>query len=124
MQMPHISSGLLIRAEGLVATAVVFNLAEGTVSLAGASRGNQFGIVFNHYDTVNRPLARGAAYPVRVLARDEFVEVYLDDDLLFSASQRNHARQGSLGFALMGEIVVAGNRVASLRPITNGGGTQ
>lgn len=109
---------LLVRVnDNLAGTAIVFDFRENTISLAGAGRGNQFGLLFTHYDTIHRPLALGRTYALRILARDEFVEAYLDDVLLFSASQRKHAREGRLGLAVLGEATFSRNRAASLSPL-------
>lgn len=109
---------LLLRVdEDLRGSAIVFDFKERTISLAGARRGNQFGILFTPYDVIHQPLSRDTKYALRILARDELVEAYLDDVLLFSATQREHPRQGRIGLAVLGETEFSHHRIATLKPL-------
>ena len=96
---------------------VVFDTTRGVVSLGRIGRGNQFGLLFTPYDTARRPLAAGKPCAVRILARDEFVEVYEDDELLFSLSEPGDRHAGRLGMAALGTVEFSRSRVAPVRPL-------
>jgi beta-fructofuranosidase len=69
-------------------------------------------------DTVSRPLPPGEPVTLRVLARAEFVEVYVNDRWVFSTLFADDPQRGALGLAVEGgEAAFRRLRCAELEPL-------
>ena len=106
----------------------------GVCVLLDASRGQMivgrttpaaYGIVLDDvFDRCLRPVTTGIDYALRILRRDRYTEVYLDDELVFSTVTQPAAEIGPRLAALVdsGRAQFTFGRVTELEPM--GGGTE
>jgi hypothetical protein len=101
------------------ALAVTLDYELGRLELGPAEGSWMPGLVCGVYDYVRGVLPpRGQEFLLRILIRDECIEVYLNDRWFFSSWIPSHRRPGRVGFAVeRGAAAFSELRVAGLEPL-------
>lgn len=104
------------RASGLL---VLLDAARNRVTLGHFGAGMYGPVLDRTFDVVHRPIERERSYRLRVLARDRYAEVFLDDEVLFSTITGHIRPGGDLACVVdSAEALFQVERAHAIRPLS------